>query len=169
MTARGLRRLMNCWPVLIGAGIRVRHIADDWTEAVIEMPLRWYNRNYVRTHFGGSLYAMTDPFHMLLVMHQLGRDYIVWDKAGSIDYVAPGRGTVSARIRVDAAQVGDIRRRAGEGGKVLPEFTADVVDESGTVVARVSKTLYVRLKPAKRAAADVATNPPTGQAGSHGR
>ena len=150
MTARGLRRLMNCWPVFIGAGIRVRHIADDWTEAVIEMPLRWYNRNYVRTHFGGSLYAMTDPFHMLLAMHQLGTDYIVWDKAGAIEYVAPGRGTVSVRIRVDTQQVDDIRRRAGDGAKVLPEFTADVVDEAGTIVARVSKTLYVRLKRTQR-------------------
>lgn len=151
MTARALRRLMNCWPVFIGSGICVRHITDDWTEALIEMPLRWYNRNYVRTHFGGSLYSMTDPFHMLLTMHQLGSDYIVWDKAGVIEYVAPGRGTVRARMRVDASQVDDIRFRAADGSKVLPEFAADVIDDAGTIVARVKKTLYVRLKPAKRA------------------
>jgi hypothetical protein len=146
VTARWLKRLMNCWPVFIGAGIRVRHIADDWSEAVVEMPLRWYNRNYVRTQFGGSLYAMTDPFHMLLAMHRLGRDYIVWDKAGSIEYVAPGRGKVSTRIAIDDARIDDIRDRARSGAKVLPEFAADVVDETGAVVARVSKTLYVRLK-----------------------
>ena len=45
MNARWLRRLMNCWPVFIGSGIRVRHIADDWSEARIEMKLTWYNRN----------------------------------------------------------------------------------------------------------------------------
>ena len=146
MTARWLRRLMNCWPVFIGAGIRVRRIADDWSEAVIEMPLTWYNRNCVRTHFGGSLYAMTDPFHMLLAMHRLGNDYIVGDKAGSIDYVAPGRGKVTARIAIDEARIDEIRRQASDGSKVLPEFTADVVDEAGAVVARVNKTLYVRLK-----------------------
>ena len=153
MNARWLRRLMNCWPVFIGSGIRVRHIADDWSEARIEMKLTWYNRNYVRTQFGGSLYAMTDPFHMLLTMHRLGPGYIVWDKAGSIEYVAPGRGKVIARIAVDEATIEDIRQRASNGSKVLPEFTADVVDESGTVVARISKTLYVRLKrPASPAA-----------------
>ena len=142
---------MNCWPPFIGAGIRVKHIADDFSEAVIEMRLRWYNRNYVGTHFGGSLYTMTDPFHMVLAMQQLGGDYVVWDKSGSIDYVSPGRGTVRARIAVHADEIADIRRRAADGGKLLPEFTAEVTDLDGTVVARIRKTLYVRLQRAPAA------------------
>ena len=146
ISARWLRRGMNCWPPFLGAGIRVKRIAADFSEVDVEMRLAWYNRNYVRTHFGGSLYAMTDPFHMIMTMHLLGPGYIVWDKAGSVDYVAPGRGTVRALFRIGAAQIDDIRQRAAGGERVFPEFAVDVVDDAGGLVARVRKTLYVRLK-----------------------
>ena len=36
--------------------------AEDYRHARVELRQRWYNRNYVGTHFGGSLFAMTDPF-----------------------------------------------------------------------------------------------------------
>ena len=146
INARWLRWAMNCWPPFVGAGVRVRRIAPDFSEVDVEMRLTWYNRNYVRTHFGGSLYAMTDPFHMIMTMHRLGPGYIVWDKAGSVDYVSPGRDTVRAEFRINDAQIDDIRRRAADGSRVLPEFAVDVVDPAGKVVARVRKTLYVRLK-----------------------
>ena len=152
MNARWLRWAMNCWPPFIGAGIRVLRIAPDYSAVDVEMRLRWYNRNYVRTHFGGSLYAMTDPFHMLMTMHRLGPGYIVWDKAGSVEYVAPGRGTVRAEFRIGDEQIAAIRQQASGGGKVLPEFEVDVVDAEGAVVARVRKTLYVRLKKSAGAA-----------------
>jgi hypothetical protein len=151
MNARWLCLAMNCWPPFLGAGVRVKRIAPDFSEVDVEMRLTWYNRNYVRTHFGGSLYAMTDPFHMVMTLHRLGPGYIVWDKAGSVEYVAPGRGTVRAEFRISDEQIDDIRRRAANGDKVLPEFAVDVVGDDGKVVARVRKTLYVRL----RRAADV--------------
>lgn len=146
MNARWLRWAMNCWPPFVGAGVCVRRIADDFSEVDVEMRLAWYNRNYVRTHFGGSLYAMTDPFHMIMTMHRLGPGYIVWDKAGAVDYVAPGRGTVRADFRISDEQIEDIRRQAENGDRVLPVFAVDVVDVEGNVVARVRKTLYVRRK-----------------------
>ena len=152
MDARWIRLAMNCWPPFFGAGIRVRRLAPNFSEALIEMRLTWYNRNYVRTHFGGSLYSMTDPFHMVLVLNRLGPEYVVWDKAGSVDYVAPGRGTVRALIRISDEQIDDIRRRAADGGKVFPEFTVDVTGGDGQVIARVRKTLYVRRKPVPRTA-----------------
>src|ERR1039458_1263587 len=92
-----LRRLVNLWPPFLGAGIRIKHIAPDMKAVDVEMKLRWWNANYVGTHFGGSLFAMTDPFYMLMLMANLGRDYIVWDKAASIRYRKPGKGTVRSR------------------------------------------------------------------------
>ena len=89
-----LRKGMRWWPPFLGAGIRVRSLADDYREAVVELRFGRLNRNYVGTHFGGSLYSMTDPFFAIMLMHNLGGEYLVWDKSGSIEYVAPGRGTV---------------------------------------------------------------------------
>ena len=71
---RFLRWLLNFYPPYLGAGVKVRYISSDFREVRVSMGLKWYNRNYVRTQFGGSLYSMTDPFYMLMLMENLGRD-----------------------------------------------------------------------------------------------
>lgn len=150
INARLLRRGMDWWPPFLGAGIRVRRLDEDFREAVVELRLGRLNRNYVGTHFGGSLYAMTDPFFMIMLLHNLGGDYLVWDKSGSIEYVAPGRGTVHAHFHLTEERIAEIKAQAAAGEKVLPEFTVDVKNASGGIVARVRKILYVRLKPKNR-------------------
>jgi acyl-coenzyme A thioesterase PaaI-like protein len=149
-SAAQLRRGIAWWPPFLCAGIKVKSFADDFRDAVVEMKLGRLNRNAVGTHFGGSLYAMTDPFCAIMLMHNLGREYLVWDKAGSIEYVAPGRGTVSAHFTLTEARLQEIRSQAAKGEKVLPEFSVEIRDKSGTLVALVRKTLYVRLKPRHR-------------------
>jgi len=150
MSARMLCRGMQYWPPFLGAGIRVKSMADDFRDAVVELKLGRLNRNYVGTHFGGSLYAMTDPFFMIMLLHNLGDDYLVWDKSGSIEYLAPGRGTVQAHFHLSEKRIADIRAEAAGGAKVLPEFEVYVKDQTGGIVARVRKILYVRLKGKKR-------------------
>mgnify|MGYP001445112894 CR=1 FL=1 len=152
MNARLLRRGMGWWPPFLGAGIRVRSFNEDFRDAVVELRLGRLNRNYVGTHFGGSLYAMCDPFYMIMLLHNLGSDYLVWDKEGRIEYVAPGRGTVSARFTLAEERLAGIRAQAAGGDRVFPEFETDVTDEQGAVVAKVHKTIYVRLKPRHRPA-----------------
>jgi hypothetical protein len=151
-TAKQLEKGMKWWPPFLGAGIRVRSMADDFRAATVELRLGRFNRNAVGTHFGGSLYAMTDPFFMIMLLRNLGGDYLVWDKSGSIEYVAPGRGTVSAQFLLTQERIDEIRAQAAGGDKVLPQFAVDVKDEAGGMVARVYKTLYVRLKPRNRPA-----------------
>jgi len=151
-SARTLRRGMHWWPPFRGAGIRLRRLSDDFREAEVELRLGLLNRGAVGTHFGGSLFAMTDPFYAIMLMRNLGPEYLVWDKAASIEYVAPARGTVTARFSLDEARIADIRAQAAGGEKVLPEFDTDIVDAQGEVVARVHRTVYVRLKPRHRPA-----------------
>jgi acyl-coenzyme A thioesterase PaaI-like protein len=137
---------MNLWPPYLGAGIRVEYIAPDFRSVTVALVRRWYNRNYVGTHFGGSLYAMTDPFFALMVMHNLSSDYIVWDKSASIDFLAPSRGRVWARFELTEGDLGHIRKMTEEGDKHLHLFTVDVRDADGMAVARVEKIVYVRRK-----------------------
>lgn len=138
-----LYKFLTFYPPYIGAGIHVKYVAPDFH---VWMNLSWFNRNAVGTHFGGSLYAMCDPYFMLILMEQLGADYIVWDKAGEIQFVRPGRGTVSADFHIPPETVADLRARADHGEKIEPVFQVDVVDKDGKVVARVQKRLYVRKK-----------------------
>jgi len=141
---RNFRRLMNCWPPYLGAGIRVRHISPDWREIKVELPLTRWNANAVGTQFGGSLFAMTDPFFMLMLMHALGPDYRVWDRSGSIDFLRPGQGRVRAVFRLGDEQLALIRRHTADGDRHLETFEVDITDEAGEVVARVQKVVYVR-------------------------
>lgn len=146
LSPRVLRLLMNVWPPYVGAGIRVRHIAADFRSVTVDMRLRWFNRNYVGSHFGGSLYAMTDPFLMVMLLHTLGSQYRVWDKSGSIDYIAPGRGRVWARFDLHDNDLEQIRRMTEEGDKHLHLFGVEIKDAEGMVVARVEKIIYIRRK-----------------------
>lgn len=144
-----LRPLLNLWPPFLATGIHVTALTEDWRHARVELRQRPWNRNAVGTHFGGSLFAMTDPFWMLLAMRRLGPDYFVWDRSASIDFLAPGRGVVSASFDLDDATVDALRQAAADGGKVLHWFQTDVRDASGATVARVRKQLYVRRKPGR--------------------
>jgi len=141
---RLLRFALNWLSPFRGAGIRVRHIATDLRSVTVEMRLHAFNRSAAGTHLGSSLYAMTDPFFALMVQANLGSGYLVWDKAGSIDYVAPGRGRVWARIELSNADLGHIARMTASGDKHLHLFKVDIKDDDGMVVARVEKMVYVR-------------------------
>ncbi len=143
---RNNRRTINFYPPFLGAGIKVRRISADWREVDVEMKLHWWNKNYVGTHFGGSLYAMADPWYMVMLMNILGREYIVWDKAATIRFKRPGKGTVRAEFRLSEAQIEDVRAKVEAQKKYEPTFVVEVTDAAGEVVAEVEKVLYVRKK-----------------------
>ena len=144
-----MRMLLNIWPPFLGAGIRVRRLASDWKEIDVEMKQHWWNRNYVGTHYGGSLYSMADPFFMVMLIENLGKDYkdyIVWDKAASIRFRKPGRGTVCASFRLSDEQIGEIRQALYSQEKIERIFKVEIKDQSGSVVAEVEKLVHVRRK-----------------------
>ena len=137
---------VNLWPPLFFSGIKVTYLAQDYQELRVTLKLRWYNRNYVGTHFGGSLYSMTDPFYMLMLMNNLGRDYIVWDKSATIDFLRPGKGRVFAEFELTQAMIDEVKAATAGGEKYLPTWEVTVRDDAGEAVARVEKVLYVRRK-----------------------
>jgi hypothetical protein len=147
--ARALRRAVNFWPPFLGAGIRVKRITPDMKAIDVEMKLCWWNANYVGTHFGGSLFAMTDAFYMLMLMANLGPEYIVWDKAASIRYRKPGRSTMRAEFRLSDAQLEEIREKLLTLPKYERTFAVEVKDEQGTVIAEIEKLLYMRKRESK--------------------
>ena len=150
MKASVFRHGINLWPPYLFAGIHVTAISADYRNIRVELRQRPWNVNYVRTHFGGSLFSMTDPFWMLSLLKNLGPKYFVWDKAGTIDFIKPGKGVVFTEFRLDDAVVEQLRAEATGGGKVLRWFENEVLDAQGDVVARVRKQVYIRLKPDQR-------------------
>ncbi len=146
LPARLLILIANLLFPFRGAGIKIVHASSDYRRVEVEMRLTWFNRNYVGTHFGGSLYALTDPFYMMMLINNLGSDYIVWDKAAKIDFIKPGRGTVRAVFTLTKSDIENIKSTADKQGKYIFDKNVEVLDEAGEVVALVVKTLYVRNK-----------------------
>lgn len=141
------RHIMNLWPPFLGAGIRVKFISRDWRKIVTQLRLYGLNRNYMGTHFGGSLFAMTDPFYMLMLIRNLGKQYNVWDKTATIEFIKPVKGTVRAIFTLNEERLGQIRRKTSNGDKHFEEFKIDVLDKHGEVIATVKKVIYIRKKP----------------------
>lgn len=137
---------MRYWPPYLGAGVSVKSMTNDLRSVDVQMKLRFWNRNYVGTHFGGSLYSMVDPFLMLMFMENLGRDYIVWDKAASIKFISPGRSNVFASIRLTEDDIEKAKREACNNEKYEPEFEIDIFDVKGELVAKVFKKIYIKKK-----------------------
>ena len=141
-----MRMFMNVWPPFLGAGIRVTRLQHDWKEIDVQMKLRRWNSNYVGTHYGGSLFSMADPFYMLMLIENLGREYIVWDKSASIRFRKPGKGTVPANFRLTDQQLEEIRQALATADKFEKVFAIEITDESGATVAEVEKLIHIRKK-----------------------
>jgi acyl-coenzyme A thioesterase PaaI-like protein len=141
-----MRWLFNLWPPFRGMGIRVVELAPDYRRVRVQLRTKLLNRNFVGTHFGGSMFAMADPWFMIMMMHILGREYVVWDKAGSVRFLKPGRGTLEARFEVTQAMLDEVIARTAGGDKFEPTYAAELRNREGEVVARVEKTLHIRKK-----------------------
>lgn len=141
-----LLKLIWLWPPFLGAGIRVKKFSPDLLSLEVEMKLKFWNKNYFGTQFGGSLFSMTDPFYALMLLEHLGKDYIIWDKSSSIRFKAPGRGKVFAKFALDKETIEEIRLNVHHLGKAEPKFTIHICDQEEVVVAEVVKTLYVKHK-----------------------
>ena len=137
---------MNLWPPFLGAGITVEKISKDFRHAKVRLKHGYLNRNILGVHFGGSLFAMTDPFFMMMVSQNIGKGYIVWDQAAHIEFLKPGKGSVHAVFEINQEQIDALINAAESGDKVLKDFVVEVKDKTEDVVARITKTLYIRKK-----------------------
>lgn len=138
--------MWNIWPPFLGSGISIKKVSPDYRFIRVELALRFWNANYVGTQYGGSMFSMTDPFYMVMLLRNLGPGFIVWDKSASIKYIKPGKTRVHAEFVLDEALINDIKSEVAEKGKINRNFTVLVKDENEEVIAEVEKILSIRTK-----------------------
>jgi acyl-coenzyme A thioesterase PaaI-like protein len=141
-----LLKYMSFWPPFLGAQIKIDNIAEDFSRVEVSMKLNMFNKNYVNTHFGGSLYSMTDPFFMLMLIERLGPGFIVWDKAASIHFKRPGKGRVHAIFELSDEKLKSLKEELETKDKIYPLFNVDVLNDDNEVICQVEKTLYIKKK-----------------------
>jgi len=148
--AAWVRHALNAWPPFWGAGIKIETLSPDFRFCRVTLKSRWWNKNANRTQFGGSMFAMTDPIYPLMLMGHFKNRYYVWDKAGSINFIKPGKEMLVAEFNLTDAKLASIVAATEGGNKHFPEFEVQVQDKRGELVAQVRRTLYVKPKPEHR-------------------
>jgi len=86
---------------------------------------------------------------MLMLIHLLGPDYLVWDKAASIRFLRPGRNTLYATFRIEEAELDQIRALLASESKIERSYTVALADAEGVVHAEVVKVIQIRGAPAR--------------------
>jgi acyl-coenzyme A thioesterase PaaI-like protein len=148
---------LRCWSFYLfgcyrGTGGRLRYIAEDWSEVRLDLPLSRRTRNYVGTIFGGSIYSAVDPIYMLMLIHRLGPDFVVWDKSATIQFKRPGRETLHAKFMVSDEELVGVRSALESQRSIDRTYVVELVDGSGTVCATVEKIIYIRRREQRPAA-----------------
>ena len=140
-----LMKLLSFWPPYFFSGIKVVRVNDDFTKIDVCMKQRFWNTNYVGSHFGGSLYSMCDPFYMFILLHHL-KGHIIWDKGARFKFKKPGYGSVHATFEIDLETIEQLKQEADKSYSISPVFKSSVVDDRGNVILEIEKTLYLKKK-----------------------
>lgn len=138
----------NLFPAYRGTGARVVYISHDYREIRIKIPLSWRTRNYVGTIYGGSMYAGIDPIYMLMLIKNLGKDYIVWDKAATIRFKRPGKEALFADFLLTQEELDEIKMLLETKKSIDRIYNVELKDKNGKVHCIVEKTLYIAKKTA---------------------
>lgn len=142
-----VRVFINFVPCIRGTGGRVIHISEDFTRLTVRLKLSWRTRNVVGTIFGGSMYASTDPFYMLMLMQILGKDFVVWDKGCTIRFKRPAKGTIYADFHVTPERLAQLRAEVESKGEATVTWPVAYRDRNDVTYAEFDKVLYVATKP----------------------
>lgn len=144
--ARMVRLGFNFHPAFRGTGGRVVHVARDLRHIRIALPCSWKTKNIVGSLYGGSLFAITDGAHPMMLMAALGEAYVVWDKSASIRYRKPGYTTLYADFRVTPEEMAGIRGALAKQHEVDWTFQIDIKDAEDVVHTVVERTVYIAEK-----------------------
>lgn len=122
------------------------YVSKDLHTVKIEIPLNYKNANYVGSIFGGSLFAATDPIYMIQLVQILGDDYIVWDKAATINYKKPARSKAFATFEFSEPEIDAIKLEVAQSQKINVVKHLNIISQTNEVFAELEKTMYICTK-----------------------
>ncbi|MGN2638902.1 DUF4442 domain-containing protein [Nocardia takedensis] len=140
---RRFRLMMSAYPPLLFAGVRVVAVAHDWTSVRVAHQVRPWNRNIYGSAFGGTLFALTDPFYAVMAMAQLGPGHRIWNSAADIEFLRPGRGLLTAHMALSLVECDDIRTTLAVEGRSRTRHQTEIRCAEGAILARASQVLHV--------------------------
>ena len=74
----------------------------------------------------------------------------MWDKEATIEFIRPAFHAAYFECRLNQDEIAAIKQACADGEKHFPVLENHIVDAQGNVLAKVKRTLYIRLKPGYR-------------------
>lgn len=93
--------------------------------------------------YGGSLFAVTDGPHPIMLMAALGPESVVLDKAASIRYRKPAYEDLTVQFHFSPEEILEIEHRLQSENEFEYQVSMDLTGKDGSVFATVDRTLYV--------------------------
>lgn len=112
----------------------------------VKIPINYKNKNYVGAIFGGSMFSATDPIYMIQLMNILDDNYIVWDKAASINYKRPAKENLYGEFVFTAEEIEGIKKDVLDKKEINLIKELNLVNTKGEVFSEISKTIYISEK-----------------------
>lgn len=140
----GFKKAINLYSPFWGSGIKVLQYNKEKQQINVQLKMNFFNKGYMGTHFGGSLYSMCDPFYVYLLMKNLGSNYMVWDKRAEIEYINKNNNSVFAKFEVSENDIENIKSQLSKQKKIDYTFTINVTDSKENTIALVKKIIYIR-------------------------
>src|SRR5690606_12718048 len=88
--------LMGLYPAFLFFGIKVR-FSEDFLEAHLRLPVRWYFKNGHGTVFGGAILAASDPFPAVMLSKKIPGS-LTWTRAHSVEFIKPGKKRLYGKV-----------------------------------------------------------------------
>ena len=145
-------------PVYWRCGGRFHEWTRDYRYMKTKLPFGRRTRNYVGTHFGGSIYAFMDPIYMFMLIHNLGKDYIVWDLSAEIEFVKAVQSDLYAEFYLSEAELDLIKEECSTRKKTHRPATATAGCNQKALRSWLARTVLRRSSAHSRPARQVAEN-----------
>lgn len=142
---------LRCWkfnlfPSYRSSGAWITHIAENWQEVSIRLPLNLWTRNYVGTTYCGSMYSAVAPWYMAMLAQTLGPEYLVWDKTVKISFQKPGQSALYAHFSLSDDHLAEIRAELEGKRSTERTYIVELVDAQKVVHAAFEEVVYIRRK-----------------------
>ena len=138
-------KILSYWPPYFFSGIKIIGVNDQFTKIDVCLKQRFWNTNYVGSHFGGSLYSMCDPFYMFILLHHLP-GHVIWDKGANFKFKKPGYGNVFASFEIPIETIEKLKIEASQNFSISPIFKTTIKDQQNRVILELEKILYLKKK-----------------------
>lgn len=143
LKSKSFRIGMNWYPMFFGTGAKILFWSSDWSEVHLRLKLNIWTVNYVRTIFGGSMFSATDPFYMLMFMHTLGKNYVVWDKSATIKFKRPGKKPLYAIFKITPEILEKVKADVNTHGETTFIALVQWVDKDKNIYSELERSIYI--------------------------